>query len=62
MHDIHRGWFRRTRLADRAKILREMDKAIMREGGVHNLPIDALRHACYIRGEIQRMYYFKLLK
>ncbi|CAH0547408.1 unnamed protein product [Brassicogethes aeneus] len=50
IHDIHRGWFRRTRLADRATILIEMDKAIMREGGVHNLPIDALRNACLIRG------------
>lgn len=51
MHTIHRGWFRRTRLADRAFILTEMDKAIMREGGVHNLPIDALKKCCYIRGQ-----------
>ncbi|KAF7279751.1 hypothetical protein GWI33_006781 [Rhynchophorus ferrugineus] len=49
-HNIHAGWFRRTRLSDRALILIEMDKAIMREGGVHNLPVDALRTACYIRG------------
>ncbi|XP_018565096.1 LETM1 domain-containing protein 1 [Anoplophora glabripennis] len=50
MHEQHKGWFRRTRLADRAFILIQMDKAIMREGGVHNLPIDALKNACFIRG------------
>ncbi|XP_030750081.1 LETM1 domain-containing protein 1 [Sitophilus oryzae] len=50
IHNIHPGWFRRTRLADRALILIEMDKAIMREGGVHNLPSEALKTACYIRG------------
>lgn len=27
-----------------------MDLAIRREGGVHNMPIDSLPHACYIRG------------
>lgn len=31
-------------------ILKEMDKAIIREGGVHNLPIEALKNACYLRG------------
>ncbi|CAG9761585.1 unnamed protein product [Ceutorhynchus assimilis] len=50
VHGIHAGWFRRTRLADRALGLIEMDRAIMREGGVHNLPLEALRKACYLRG------------
>ncbi|XP_060520436.1 LETM1 domain-containing protein 1 isoform X2 [Cylas formicarius] len=50
LHDLHMGWFRRTRLSDRANILIEMDRAIMREGGVHNLPQEALRNSCYIRG------------
>ncbi|CAH1179238.1 unnamed protein product [Phaedon cochleariae] len=50
LHDMHRGWFRRTRLAERAYILREMDKAIMREGGVHNLPLPALKKSCSLRG------------
>ncbi|KAJ8974215.1 hypothetical protein NQ317_018138, partial [Molorchus minor] len=50
MHDVHRGWFRRTRLADKAFLLKQMDKAIMREGGVHNLPVDAMRRCCSIRG------------
>lgn len=31
VHELHLGWFRRTRLADRAVILIAMDKAIMRE-------------------------------
>nr|AEE62307.1 unknown [Dendroctonus ponderosae] len=50
VHNLHAGWFRRTRLADRAQVLIEMDKAILREGGVHNLPLNALSKACYIRG------------
>lgn len=50
LHNMHAGWFRRTRLADRARLLIEMDRAIMREGGVHNLPLAALSKACYIRG------------
>ncbi|XP_044752239.1 LETM1 domain-containing protein 1 [Coccinella septempunctata] len=43
-------WFRRSRLSDKALILKEMDLAILREGGVHNLTIEALRMSCYIRG------------
>lgn len=27
-----------------------MDRAIRREGGVHNMPADALRNACFFRG------------
>lgn len=30
-----------------------MDKAILREGGVHNLPLNALSKACYIRGKVR---------
>lgn len=52
MHDMRVGIFRRrARLRYRARILREMDRAIMREGGIHNLPTDALRKACFIRGK-----------
>lgn len=43
-------WFRRTRLKDRAKIIREMDRAILRENGPNRLTTDALRYACFIRG------------
>jgi hypothetical protein len=50
VHDLHTGWFRRTRLSERAVILKAMDNAILREGGVHNMPAEALRNACLIRG------------
>ncbi|XP_063910700.1 LETM1 domain-containing protein 1 isoform X2 [Zophobas morio] len=50
IHNLHLGWFRRARLVERAVILKEMDRAIIREGGVHNMPIEALRNACLIRG------------
>lgn len=50
MHDLHLGWFKRTRLADRAIILQAMDQAILKEGGLNNLPVDVLRNACLIRG------------
>ncbi|KAL3285063.1 hypothetical protein HHI36_019187 [Cryptolaemus montrouzieri] len=43
-------WFRRKRLFEKALLLKEMDSAIMREGGIHNLPVEALRTSCYIRG------------
>lgn len=61
MHDMRAGFIRRrARLRYRAKLLLEMDKAIMREGGVHNLPSDALRNACFIRGRyLQYFYRFK---
>ncbi|XP_057672516.1 LETM1 domain-containing protein 1 [Diorhabda carinulata] len=51
MHGMRSGFFfRRRRLAYRAFILRELDKAIKREGGVNNLPLDALKRACFMRG------------
>lgn len=50
MHELHMGWFRRTRLGDRAVILQAMDRAIIREGGVEILSADSLRQACLIRG------------
>lgn len=43
-------WFRRTRLADRAKFIKEMDRAIERENGPQNLSLEHLRFACYVRG------------
>ncbi|KAF2899868.1 hypothetical protein ILUMI_06316 [Ignelater luminosus] len=50
IHDLHAGWFKRTRLGDKAIILQAMDHAILQEGGLQNLPTDALRNACLIRG------------
>lgn len=51
IHELNSGWFRRSRLYDRALLLKEMDMAIKREGGVHNLSNAALKKCCYIRGE-----------
>ncbi|CAG9864480.1 unnamed protein product [Phyllotreta striolata] len=51
LHEMTTGvFFRRVRLAERAYIIKEMDRAIAREGGVEKLPLDALRKCCYIRG------------
>ncbi|XP_055609596.1 LETM1 domain-containing protein 1 [Uranotaenia lowii] len=50
LHDIHAGLMRRFRLSERAYVVHHMDMAIKREGGVHNMPIESLKHACFIRG------------
>lgn len=50
MQGIPRGWFKRHRLYEHAFLVHYMDQAIGREGGVHNMPLNALRQACYIRG------------
>ncbi|XP_005177496.1 LETM1 domain-containing protein 1 [Musca domestica] len=50
MHGIPRGWFKRHSLYEHAFFIHYMDLAICREGGVHNMPLEALRNACYIRG------------
>ncbi|XP_017772822.1 PREDICTED: LETM1 domain-containing protein 1 [Nicrophorus vespilloides] len=49
-HRLHRGFFRRVRLGDYALLLKAMDRAILMEGGVHNLPKEALKDACVLRG------------
>lgn len=38
------------RLAKHAFVIHHIDLAILREGGVHNLPQDVLIHACRERG------------
>jgi hypothetical protein len=43
MYSMHTGLRRRHRLAERAAILREMDMAIIREGGVSKLSQEELR-------------------
>ncbi|RZF35409.1 hypothetical protein LSTR_LSTR015903 [Laodelphax striatellus] len=43
MHNMHTGWRRRTRLAERAEFLQLMDQAIVREGGVSKLSIEELK-------------------
>lgn len=50
LHDVRAGILRRFRLSERAYIVHHMDMAIKREGGVHNMPIESLKHACFLRG------------
>ncbi|KAM7356945.1 LETM1 domain-containing protein 1 [Cochliomyia hominivorax] len=50
MHGIPGGWFKRHSLYEHAYLVHYMDLAIGREGGVHNMPLESLRNACYIRG------------
>lgn len=50
LHGIHSFYLKRVRLAEHCYSMQNMDMAIKKEGGVHNLPIDALRKACYLRG------------
>ena len=49
-HGLRRSLFRRKKLKYRAFLLLEMDKAIIREGGVEALSTDSLRNACHMRG------------
>lgn len=50
LHDLHTGLMRRFRLSERAYVVHHMDMAIKREGGVHNMPVESLKHACFLRG------------
>lgn len=50
LHDLNAGLMRRYRLSERSYIVHHMDLAIKREGGVHNMPVESLKHACFVRG------------
>ncbi|XP_026761497.1 LETM1 domain-containing protein 1 [Galleria mellonella] len=50
VHGQKRSFFMRNKLKYRAFLLLEMDKAIVREGGVDKLNMETLRYACHIRG------------
>lgn len=51
LHNLHTFyWFRRQRLLEKAMILKEMDMAILREGGLEKLSSDELKSCCYVRG------------
>lgn len=50
LHGIHKLWTKRFRLAERAYLIHHMDLGIRREGGVHNMPVEYLKNACFIRG------------
>lgn len=43
-------YLKRVRLSEHCFTMYNMDYAIKLEGGVHNLPIDGLKRACYLRG------------
>lgn len=50
IHGLRKGLFRKNKLRYHALIIKEMDKAIIREGGVEVLSMESLRNACFIRG------------
>ncbi|CAG9788983.1 unnamed protein product [Diatraea saccharalis] len=50
MHGLKKTIFRVNKLKYRAFLLLEMDKAIIREGGLDNLNTETLRYTCYLRG------------
>lgn len=50
MHGLRKNLFRTKKLKYKALLLLEMDKAIIKEGGVEELNTEALRNACTIRG------------
>lgn len=50
LHGIHTWLFKSGRLAERSYLIHHMDLAIKREGGVHNMSVESLRHSCYLRG------------
>ena len=50
LHGIHGMYLKCVRLSEHCYTMHHMDLAIKSEGGVHNLPTDALRHSCYLRG------------
>lgn len=48
LHGMHSMWRRRRRLADHARIIHEIDLAILREGGVEAMTQDELRLVNFI--------------
>lgn len=50
LHGIHSVYLKRVRLSEHVYIMHHMDLAIKSEGGIHNMPSDALRYSCYLRG------------
>lgn len=50
LHGIHHVYLKRVRLSEYVYTMYHMDLAIKLEGGVHNMPTDALRHSCFLRG------------
>lgn len=50
LHGIHSWYLKTARLSEHCYFMHHQDLAIKSEGGVHNLPIIALRNACFLRG------------
>ncbi|XP_037938917.1 LETM1 domain-containing protein 1 [Teleopsis dalmanni] len=50
MHGMSGGLFKRRRLEELAFLIHFMDLAIVREGGIHNMPQEAIKYSCFIRG------------
>lgn len=50
LYSLHTWPGKRGRLAERSYLLHHMDLAINREGGSHNMPTEALRQSCFMRG------------
>lgn len=50
LHGIHSWYLKQARLSEHCYFMQNQDRAIKLEGGVHNLPVMALRNACYLRG------------
>jgi hypothetical protein len=50
LHGIHSWYLKQARLSEHCYFMHHQDMAIKNEGGVHNLPLMALRNACFLRG------------
>lgn len=50
IHNSSGGPFKRSKLLEHAFLIHHMDLAIQREGDVHNMPLDGLKHGCFLRG------------
>lgn len=50
MHGVKGIFTIKSKLSYRAMCLHNIDMAIQREGGTHNLPAETLRDSCFMRG------------
>jgi LETM1-like protein len=50
LHGIHSIYLKTVRLSEHVYQMYNIDMAIKREGGIHNLQTEALRYSCYLRG------------
>ena len=50
LHGIHSIYLKHIRLSEHTYVMHHIDLAIKHEGEVHNLPMEALKYSCYLRG------------